>query len=239
MRSVKIRGDLGMSNDSLEVIDIATQTPGQIIKATREARRISISEVVQRLLLSKQVILALEDDNYSKIPAQVYAEGYLKAYAQFLQIPSDTIIKSFRRLNVYPSFETKKAASNSLVECKFDLKGLLEKQKARIILSGLAGVLVLSIVTFFAVKLFAGKDAEMASTLNAATTSNVSIDAPEVTVTEQPSTSDFTTTNSPESSTGIEETAGVGSVGKGAIIDEPGAVVPTTKTKAKAKAKLQ
>ena len=79
----------------------ATQTPGKILKAARETRCISISEVAQNLLLSKKIITALEEDDYSKIVAQVYAEGYLKAYAKFLQVPIASVLESFRMLNVY------------------------------------------------------------------------------------------------------------------------------------------
>lgn len=89
-------------NNVLATDNTLQQTPGQIIKEVRKAGQISLNEVSQRLLLSKQILTAIEEDDYSKIPASVYAEGYLKAYAKFLQIPFDNVINSFRCLNVYP-----------------------------------------------------------------------------------------------------------------------------------------
>lgn len=164
-------------DNTLESTDSSLQTPGQMIKAAKEARRITTSEVVQRLLLSKQIINALEEDNYSKISAQVYAEGYLKAYAQFLQIPVDTILKSFRRLDIYSSSEIK-VDTKPQVENRFDLNsvfGVFKNQRIRLILLWAVGVLVLSGIIFFTVKLFVGKNTEVV------TTPSVSVDSSEVT----------------------------------------------------------
>lgn len=82
-------------------IDISSKTPGQIFKAAREDSGISMEEVTQALLLNKNVIHALETDDYSNIVAKVYAEGYIKAYAAFLHLPVAAMLESFRKLNLY------------------------------------------------------------------------------------------------------------------------------------------
>lgn len=82
-------------------INALQKTPGQILKTARKNGNISIDEVSQALLLSKSIINALEADDYSNIVAKVYAEGYLKAYAGFLQLPVITVLESFGRLNIY------------------------------------------------------------------------------------------------------------------------------------------
>lgn len=122
------------------------QTPGQMIKAAREARQVSLSEVAQNLLLSKQTLIALEEDDYSKIPAEVYAKGYLKAYAKFLQIPVESIITSFRELSIYFKVESKSEIKPKL-ECKFAV--LLKDQR---MLLGLLAALVISILLLVAFK---------------------------------------------------------------------------------------
>lgn len=81
--------------------DVLQKTPGQILKTAREDSGISIAEASQALLLNKSIINALEADDYSGIVAKVYAEGYLKAYAAYLQLPVSTVLESFGRLNVY------------------------------------------------------------------------------------------------------------------------------------------
>jgi len=106
-------------NEIVEVADVFQQTPGQLIKAARQKKQISLNDVSQKLLLSKRVLTAIDDDDYSIIPAAVYAEGYLRAYAKLLQISVDEIIKSFRFLNAYPSsdLETKVESDKDFKLC--------------------------------------------------------------------------------------------------------------------------
>lgn len=131
---------------NLPVATELQQTPGQMIKAVREAKQISLSEVAQNLLLGKHTIIALEADDYSNISAEVYAEGYLKAYAKFLQIPVEEVLGSFHRLNVYSDFEVKsevKSKSNN------DVTWTLKDQR---VLLGLLLFLILTIVVLVMVK---------------------------------------------------------------------------------------
>ena len=124
------------------------QTPGQIIKAARDAKQISLNEVAQRLLLSKQIIIAIEEDNYSRIPARVYAEGYLKAYAQFLKIPADEVIARFRNLNIYDDAE-KELDVQPKINKSLNLSYFFQsKSKLLLLLVGL-GVLILVFLLLF------------------------------------------------------------------------------------------
>lgn len=156
-------------SDILKYTTGVQQTVGQILKAAREAKQISIGEVSQNLLISKKIITAIEEDDYSKIPAQVYAEGYLKAYAQFLQIPVHTIIANFRRLNVYATAELKhrtepRRQQYSVKPDKLqNLLTLLRKQNLSFIAIGLLALLVLGMLIFYIGKQVAGKNTEVIS----------------------------------------------------------------------------
>lgn len=146
--------------------DRSQLTTGQIIKAAREAKQISVNDVAQRLLLGKQVINAIEADDYSRIPAQVYAEGYLKAYAQFLQLPVAEVIASFRRSNVYANTEIK-SDIKSQVECSnpcfSKMSNLLKDHKIRLILMLIFAALILGTLILFVVKLSTHKEVEVAN----------------------------------------------------------------------------
>ena len=159
-------------NDTLGQLGESEQTPGQIIKAAREARQISMSEVAQRLLLSKQIITAIEEDNYSKISAKVYAEGYLKAYAQFLQIPVDTLLASFRRLNVYSDSEVKTEIKTQVNDSAIELK----RRRTNFILLVVLLVLILGLLMTLVIKSYINKNTDV---------TNVSRGASEVVNTEK------------------------------------------------------
>jgi cytoskeletal protein RodZ len=76
-------------------------TPGEILSKARIAKNISVDAVAMELLVSKDRIVELENDNYAKIAAPVYARGYLRSYAHFLQIPEDEVLESFSKMDWY------------------------------------------------------------------------------------------------------------------------------------------
>jgi cytoskeleton protein RodZ len=149
-------------NDILDAIAGLEETPGQILKSAREVRQISIGEIAQRLLLSKTTIVALEKDDYSRIPAPVYAEGYLKAYAKFLQIPIDSVLTSFRSLNIYPVSEIKTETNMQNQTSKSqELPKLESKQHKGHAILGVFAILILGILAVFIGKQFFGKSMEV------------------------------------------------------------------------------
>ena len=68
------------------------KTPGQILKAVRESKNLTLDDISQRILLRPRIIQELEADDYSHVFARVYAEGYLKAYAKVLGIAADELL---------------------------------------------------------------------------------------------------------------------------------------------------
>ena len=132
-------------NNTPDQIDL---TPGQIIMSAREAMQISVADIAERLMLGKQILVALEDDDYSRISAQVYAEGYLKAYAKFLQISPDLLIQSFRNSGFYSDNEIQKSHKSS-VKDDSKMAVWLQSQRARLIASGVFVILFLAGSGFF------------------------------------------------------------------------------------------
>lgn len=66
---------------------------GQQLRAAREEQGLSIEDVARHLLLSKQLINEIENDDYHKISASVYINGYLRSYAQLLKIPASSVLR--------------------------------------------------------------------------------------------------------------------------------------------------
>jgi cytoskeletal protein RodZ len=45
--------------------------------------------------LSKTYIIAIEEENYKKLPAPVFVRGFLVQIARILKLPSDKILASY------------------------------------------------------------------------------------------------------------------------------------------------
>ena len=70
---------------------------GQILQAGRLAKKIDISDVARITRIRSQFLQALEADDYSLLPSSTVARGFIKNYAQFLNISTEQILAIFRR----------------------------------------------------------------------------------------------------------------------------------------------
>lgn len=73
------------------------RTVGQILKETREDQFYSLEEVEKSTKIRKELLQALEADDYKKLPPTTFVQGFIKNYAKFLKIESGPLLAIFRR----------------------------------------------------------------------------------------------------------------------------------------------
>ncbi len=73
--------------------------PGKQLHDARVQVRLSREQVAEMLHLSPQQIGALESNDFKSLPGSTYVRGYLRSYAQLLELPVDEIVASYGRLN--------------------------------------------------------------------------------------------------------------------------------------------
>jgi cytoskeleton protein RodZ len=61
-------------------------TPGNVLRAERERQKKSLKEIAKRLKINIQYIKAIEEDDYSLLPAEVFTKAYLRIYAEALEL---------------------------------------------------------------------------------------------------------------------------------------------------------
>lgn len=73
------------------------RTVGQILKETREAKFYSLEEVEKAIKIRKEILIALEADDYQKLPPPTFVQGFIKNYAKFLGLDKEKLLAIFRR----------------------------------------------------------------------------------------------------------------------------------------------
>src|SRR5690348_900455 len=75
---------------NLAIPEATTGQPsfGQRLRAAREAKGLSHSDIAQRLRLPLRLIGRLEADDYSGMEQGVYLRGYLSSYARLVGVPT-------------------------------------------------------------------------------------------------------------------------------------------------------
>ncbi|HEY8241341.1 MAG TPA: helix-turn-helix domain-containing protein, partial [Kiritimatiellia bacterium] len=71
---------------------------GQRFKTARERKRVSLSQAAAKTRIKVQVLEAMEQDDFSKIPAPTYARGFIRMYSEFLGLESGPLVQEFNAL---------------------------------------------------------------------------------------------------------------------------------------------
>ncbi len=74
--------------------------PGSRLRMAREELGLSQLDIAHRMHLRKQIIADIEDDNYSGMPKLVFVRGYLRAYANLVDVAGNEIIDSFNQIGL-------------------------------------------------------------------------------------------------------------------------------------------
>lgn len=76
-------------------IDSETDWSGLFLRRVREARRISIEEMSSITKITKTYLLAVEEEQFAKLPASVYVRGFVNQIARTLKLPADRVVTAY------------------------------------------------------------------------------------------------------------------------------------------------
>jgi hypothetical protein len=75
------------------------ETMGQVFKAARERKRISLSTAAAKTRIKIQHLEMMERDDFSQMPAPTYARGFIRIYADFLGLEAGPLIEEYNKLH--------------------------------------------------------------------------------------------------------------------------------------------
>lgn len=107
---------------------------GEVLRKAREAKELDLDRVSRDITIEKQYLQGLEDEENSVFPGEAYLTGFLRNYANYLELDADFILKLYHN----------KQLQESPVP-----EGLIERRKVPSILFTV--VIPLTVVVIFAV----------------------------------------------------------------------------------------
>lgn len=75
---------------------VAKSKLGSYLREAREARGISLAQASTGTRIIQRYLVALENGDFNHLPGDVYARGFIRNYAQYLQLPADELIELYR-----------------------------------------------------------------------------------------------------------------------------------------------
>jgi hypothetical protein len=73
-------------------------TLGQYLHDARLVKNIDLRDAAQQTRISLQYLKALEDEDFSKLPGEVFVKGFLKNYSRFLSLDESEVMKRYAQL---------------------------------------------------------------------------------------------------------------------------------------------
>ena len=87
---------------------------GKILQETRLGKKITLEQVTAQTKIRQDVLMALEADDFQRLSSVASIKGFLKSYAEFLDLSSPQILAFFRR--DFSRKEKKKVMPSGLLE---------------------------------------------------------------------------------------------------------------------------
>jgi hypothetical protein len=86
-----------MVNDEVEIgADPFGPRVGERLKATRELQQLSLEDIAARTRVPTRHLQAIENSDYSALPAATYSAGFVKTYARMLGLDGQAMSTEFR-----------------------------------------------------------------------------------------------------------------------------------------------
>jgi cytoskeleton protein RodZ len=69
---------------------------GELLKNARESKNLTIEQACEETRISKEFLRAVEDNQYSKIPGEVFVKGILRTYGNYLGLDGTKLIEQYK-----------------------------------------------------------------------------------------------------------------------------------------------
>lgn len=70
---------------------------GSYLASARKTQNYTIEDVTEHIKIPGRLITALEKSDLTALPEPIFAQGYLRAYAKFLEVPEDSVLEAYNR----------------------------------------------------------------------------------------------------------------------------------------------
>jgi cytoskeleton protein RodZ len=122
---------------------------GRFLEQARKAKGLSLEEVEQATKIRKRYLAGLEHEDYAMLPDAVYAQGFLKTYANYLGLDGEDLsrqLKSRRKPRLERGINYNTQPESEFEEPLIAPRGLQGTEKRKVPISAIITLLVAALV---------------------------------------------------------------------------------------------
>ncbi|MGB8657027.1 MAG: helix-turn-helix transcriptional regulator [Candidatus Zixiibacteriota bacterium] len=187
---------MNMDKAKFEFDDESRENPiGSILRYHREQRKLDLDRIAEQLRIRPAYLEAMEQNRFDLLPSGVYRRSFLKAYAQFLKLDPDQILKMFDDLEgkeeeekrelrpprmKAPALETLEAKEVHKEGISFQtvssfLRLPFKLSRSGLLLLGVLSLVIVVVVLIFLLKVGRGKKGTSSSGSETATSESLTV----------------------------------------------------------------
>lgn len=85
-----------MEDKELNILDNEDISVGTILRRARNAKNISIEQAEEDTKIRSTYLLALEEDDYDKLPGETFLKGMMRTYGNYLGLNGPELVQQYR-----------------------------------------------------------------------------------------------------------------------------------------------
>lgn len=93
--------------------DVETSSVGARLRDARQARGLSLEDIVQATKVPRTMLQHLEADAFDKMPAPVFVRGFIRAYAKVAGVDPNPIVRAFEQRTSQPFTSAESGSTTS------------------------------------------------------------------------------------------------------------------------------
>ena len=136
---------------------------GNKLKKARKSRGLSLEDIKNKSKIKKSYLEALENDNFEKLPGEVYTKVYIRGYAKIVGIDPKKILSEYESQKNNDKNIKSNNKNESKKKSEGNLNSFLNKDK---IFKGLLGIILILIIVLLSYNVFFRTDQNQNNTAN-------------------------------------------------------------------------
>ena len=120
-------------------------TIGNQLKKARQKKQVTLKDVYAYTKIQPDMLSALEDDNFQKIPNPVYVKSFLKEYARYLGLDAGQILNEYAQLYEKKFFEEDRHVEE---RPKTSMRKIINTQHIKSIRLVFAGIILIVLLLY-------------------------------------------------------------------------------------------
>jgi cytoskeleton protein RodZ len=135
----------GLAASSAALPETSVLSVGQQLRAAREEKNVTVVDVAKVLKLSAHQVVALEEDDWARLPGNTIIRGFVRNYARFLKLDADPLMSALSAAQepLSPKLDLPAGTNTAMPQ-----PGTVERKDFATVFSG-ALLIVLAVLAYF------------------------------------------------------------------------------------------